>query len=393
MIKKVMLLGSGELGKELAISLARLGIKVVACDRYENAPAMQVTPYSRVFNMLDAKALAEAVQQEEPDLIIPEVEAIATGELVALESRGYRVVPSAFAVHATMNRRAIRNLAAEELGLPTAKFRYAATYDQLQEAAKVIGMPCFIKPLMSSSGKGQSRVKHPDEFWHAWQTSQTAGRTGPSEVIVEQGIDFDEEITVLTVSSVNGIQCLPAIGHRQEKGDYVESWMPHPLKPEQWQQAQDIAKKVVKRLGGYGLFGVELFVVNNPKEGGPSVIFSEVSPRPHDTGMVTLLLDEYSEFSLHARAILGHPVHLPPHIPPIASAAFKSPCDADPPLIDGLKAALSEPGVEIRVFGKPQAHLGRRMAVVCARGESIGAARSKACKARDQLQVRGQASP
>ncbi len=382
MKKKVLLLGSGELGKELSIALARLGIEVVACDRYDHAPAMTVTPRRRVLNMLNADELRRVVIEEQPDLIVPEIEAIATSELVQLELEGFKVIPSALAVHATMNRRAIRNLAAETLKIPTAKYLYASCYEEFEAAALKLGFPCFSKPLMSSSGKGQSLIHSKDQLFAAWKISQSAGRSGPSDVILEEFVAFEHEITLLTIRAINGTFFAPPIGHIQESGDYIESWQPHPVPTAQLKKAQAMAKTVTDALGGHGLFGVELFLRANGE-----VIFSELSPRPHDTGLVTLASGPYNEFYLHALAILGLPITSTTIDSPAASLAFKSPGDADMPEIDGLNEALAMPGIAVRVFGKPEAYVGRRLAVVLARAQTIEAALKQGRQALAKLSL------
>lgn len=362
-MKKILLLGSGELGKEFVIACKRLGQYVVACDSYDNAPAMQVADERRVFSMLDGEALQKTVEEVQPDIIVPEIEAIRTEKLYAFEQQGIQVVPSAKAVNYTMNRKAIRELAHTELGLKTANYLYAKTYDELVEAARQIGFPCIIKPLMSSSGHGQSKVDTAEELPKAWEYACGGARGDLMEVIVEQFIPFDYEITLLTVTQHDGptLFCAP-IGHVQKGGDYRESFQPRVMKAEHIEQAQDMAAKVTAALTGAGIWGVEFFV--SEKEG---VIFSELSPRPHDTGMVTLAQTQnLSEFELHARAVL----HLP--IPEItlyrqgASAVILSEVETETPAYTGMEAVCAHPSTDLRIFGKPVAHVGRRMGVVVA---------------------------
>ena len=379
---KAMLLGSGELGKEVAMELMKLGIELVACDRYSDAPAMQVAHRSYVLDMLDGDRLEEVIRAEKPDYIIPEVEAIATDRLVALEKSGFNVVPTAKATQLTMDREGIRRLAAEDLGLPTAKFQFADTFEDFKKSSLAMGFPLVIKPIMSSSGKGQSLVKSEDGLKSAWDYAQSGGRAGAGRIIIEEFVAFESEITLLTVRASNGTHFCAPIGHRQESGDYVESWQPHPMNALQIKKAEDISKKITDALGGYGLFGVELFLL---KDG--SVLFSEVSPRPHDTGMVTMMSQEWSEFALHARAILGLPIQEIKINTPAASAALKSEIDTQRPRIKGAAAVYSQRGVDLRVFGKPNATIGRRMAVVLARGGTVEDSVAKAIEARDQLSI------
>lgn len=379
--RKAMLLGSGELGKEVAIELQRYNVEVVACDRYANAPAMQIAHRSRVLNMLDPAALRQAIEEEKPDHIIPEVEAIATPELVKLESEGYHVTPTAHAALLTMNREGIRRLAAEELGIKTSNYVFASDYEEFKTAIKKVGIPCVVKPIMSSSGHGQSVVKSEADIENAWHISQEGGRAGAGRVIVEGFVDFDYEITLLTVRSVSGtVYCQP-IGHIQIDGDYRYSWQPQPMTDEALKRAQEIAKKVTDALGGYGIFGVELFVK------GDEVIFSEVSPRPHDTGMVTMISQDLSEFGLHARALLGLPVPEIKFYGPSASRAIVVEGDTDKIEMDNLEEVLSEPGVQIRIFGKPEIKGHRRMGVILATDETVEKARQKAERAYDKLKV------
>lgn len=378
---KVMLCGSGELGKEVVIELQRLGVEVIALDRYENAPAMQVADRSYTLSMLDGDALRDIVEREKPDYIVPEIEAIATATLVELESEGFTVVPTARAAQLTMNREGIRRLAAEELSLATSPFRFADTRADFDAAIAEIGIPCVVKPIMSSSGKGQSLIKSPADIDHAWQYAQEGGRAGAGRVIIEGFVDFDYEITLLTVQHRNGVSFCAPIGHRQEDGDYRESWQPQAMSAAALRAAEVMATKVTEALGGWGLFGVELFIK------GDEVIFSEVSPRPHDTGMVTLISQDLSQFALHVRAILGLPV---PNIQlhgPSASAALLVEGDSSQAAFSGLEAALEEPDTQIRLFGKPEVKGRRRMGVCLARGGDIETAKNKAMKARDIIKV------
>jgi len=375
---KVMLLGSGELGKEVAIELQRLGCEVIAVDRYPNAPAHQVAHRSHVIAMTDAAALRALVELERPHLIVPEIEAIATDELVAIEAEGLAtVIPTARAAQLTMNREGIRRLAAEQLGLPTSPYAFASSEAELASAAaQVAGFPCFVKPVMSSSGKGQSYVEGPEEIAAAWRYALEGGRVEQTRVIVEGRIDFEFEITLLTVRSVGadgqvGVSFCDPIGHRQVKGDYVESWQPQAMSPAALARAQQIAREVTSELGGLGLFGVELFVR------GDEVWFSEVSPRPHDTGLVTLVTQNLSEFALHARAILGLPVNTELREPG-ASAVIYGGMDAQGIAFEGVAEALSVPGADLRLFGKPEAFERRRMGVALARGADVDQARERA---------------
>ena len=379
--QKALLLGSGELGKEVTIELQRLGIEVVACDRYANAPAMQVAHRSYVFDMLDPDKLIEVVKLEQPDHIIPEVEAIATPALVALEKEGYHVTPTARAAFLTMNREGIRRLAAEELGLPTSPYKFADTYDEFLAAIGEVGIPCVVKPVMSSSGHGQSTVRTEADIDEAWRESQQGGRAGAGRVIVEGFVKFDYEITLLTVRSVSGTVFCEPIGHIQVNGDYRQSWQPQPMAPEALGKAREIARKITDALGGYGIFGVELFVK------GDEVIFSEVSPRPHDTGMVTMISQDMSEFALHARALLGLPVPAIRFYGPSASMAIVVEGDTDKVEMDGLEEVLAEPGVQIRIFGKPEVKGHRRMGVLLATDDSVEKALEKAQRAYDRLKV------
>ena len=384
---KVLLLGSGELGKEVVISLQRLGVEVHAADRYDHAPAMQVAHYAYTLNMADATALKQLIQDVKPNLIVPEIEAIATQVLVEIEQENIAtVIPSAKAVNLTMNREGIRRLAAEELGLPTSAYRFADTLESFRAACDDIGYPNFVKPVMSSSGKGQSRVKEFSEVDAAWEYAQTGGRVNQGTVIVESQIDFDFEITLLTVRSKNPetgeietSYCDP-IGHRQDAGDYVESWQPQAMTPVALDEAKRIANKVTIALGGCGIFGVELFVK------GDKVWFSEVSPRPHDTGLVTLASQFQSEFELHARAILGLPVNTARHSV-AASAVIYAGVDANNLSFSGLNLALANPNTDLRIFGKPEGFTRRRMGVATARAETTDQARELAVQAAGLVSV------
>ncbi len=368
---RVLLLGSGELGKEVAIELQRLGCEVVACDRYEGAPAMQVAHRSHVFPMLDGMALRRVIAREKPDLVVPEIEAIATDVLVELEKAGQRVVPTARAARLTMNREGIRRLAAEELKLPTSPYRFVATEAEALAAGQVLGFPCVLKPLMSSSGHGQSVVKTPGDMPGAWRRSQEGARSGAGRCIVEGFIPFDYEITMLTVSAVNGIQCCPPVGHIQIDGDYRESWQPCPMSPKAQEAAEHIARTVVGNLGGWGIFGVECFVR------GEDVLFSEVSPRPHDTGLVTIGSQQWSEFALHARAILGLPVPPIRLLRPSFSVALLGWGDGVPSFT-GVEQALAVPESHVRLFGKPECRGHRRLGVAIASGDTIKEAGERA---------------
>lgn len=369
---KVMLLGSGELGKEVVIELQRLGAETIAVDRYANAPAMQVAHRSHVIDMTDARALRALVEQERPHLLVPEIEALATDELVAIEQAGLAtVIPTARAAHVTMNRERIRVLAAEELKLPTSPYAFASSLEELQAAAARIGYPSFVKPVMSSSGKGQSRLKSADDVAAAWDRALSAGRVRQTRVILEGEIRFDFEITLLTVRAVDGTHFCEPIGHVQKDGDYIESWQPQPMREAARKKARDMAAAVTGALGGLGIFGVELFVK------GDDVWFSEVSPRPHDTGLVTLASQRLSEFALHARAILGLPVDTA-LVSPGASAVIYGGVDAGAMRFDGVAEALTVPGSDLRLFGKPESFVKRRMGVALARGADIAEARDRA---------------
>ena len=380
--KKALLCGSGELGKEVAIELQRYGVEVVALDKYANAPAMQVAHRSHVLSMLDGKKLREVIETERPDYIIPEVEAIATDTLVALEKEGYSVTPTATAAYLTMNREGIRRLAAEQLGLPTSPYKFASTREEFEEAVKEIGMPCVVKPIMSSSGHGQSVVRTADDIDKSWHYAQEGGRAGAGRVIVEGFVQFDYEITQLTVRHSAGTTFLKPVGHVQVDGDYRESWQPQVMSEKALQKAQDIARKVTDALGGYGIFGVELFIK------GDDVLFSEVSPRPHDTGMVTMISQDMSQFALHARAVLGLPVPGVRFYGPSASRAIVVEGDTDKVVFGNLDEVLSEEGVQMRIFGKPEVVGHRRLGVILATADTVEVARAKADRAYKKLKVK-----
>lgn len=380
--KKALLCGSGELGKEVAIELQRYGVEVVALDKYANAPAMQVAHRSHVLYMLDGKKLREVIETERPDYIIPEVEAIATDTLVALEKEGYSVTPTATAAYLTMNREGIRRLAAEQLGLPTSPYKFASTREEFEEAVKEIGMPCVVKPIMSSSGHGQSVVRTADDIDKSWHYAQEGGRAGAGRVIVEGFVQFDYEITQLTVRHSAGTTFLKPVGHVQVDGDYRESWQPQVMSEKALQKAQDIARKVTDALGGYGIFGVELFIK------GDDVLFSEVSPRPHDTGMVTMISQDMSQFALHARAVLGLPVPGVRFYGPSASRAIVVEGDTDKVVFGNLDEVLSEEGVQMRIFGKPEVVGHRRLGVILATADTVEEARAKADRAYKKLKVK-----
>lgn len=379
---RVLLLGAGELGKEVVIELQRLGVETIAADRYPNAPAMQVAHRSRVLNMLDGRALRHVIESVNPDLVVPEIEAIATETLVDLEAAGQRVIPTARAARLTMNREGIRRLAAEELGVATSPYRFAANEEEFQSAVAVVGTPCVVKPVMSSSGKGQSTVADASDALKAWEYARVGARGGADKVIVEGFIDFDVEITLLTVKHVGGVTFCAPIGHRQEGGDYQESWQPQPMSAAALAECQRIAALVTGELGGHGLFGVEFFIKDD------AVWFSEVSPRPHDTGMVTLISQDLSEFALHVRAILGLPVPAIRQFGPSASAVILAHGDSDRVQYGNLAAALEVPDTQIRLFGKPEVRGERRMGVALARGDSIGAARAAATAAAAAVEIR-----
>ncbi len=372
---RLLLLGSGELGKEVAIEAQRLGVEVIAVDRYASAPAMQVAHRSHVIDMLDPDALEAVIAAEQPTLVVPEIEAIHTPTLQRLEADGLRVIPTARAARLTMDREGIRRLAAEELGLPTSPYRFVDTEAEYREAVEAIGLPFVIKPVMSSSGKGQSTVREASEIDAAWAYAQSGGRAGAGRCIVEGFVPFDYEITLLTVRHRDGTSYCDPIGHRQEAGDYRESWQPQSMSTVARQQAEQIAKQITGALGGWGLFGVELFVR------GDEVLFSEVSPRPHDTGLVTLASQDLSEFALHVRAILGLPIPAIRQFGPSASAVVLIAGDGKGPVFSGVEAALSDPDTDVRLFGKPEVKGLRRMGVCLARGESIDDARRKAVAA------------
>lgn len=377
---RVMLLGAGELGKEVVIELQRLGCEVIACDRYANAPAMQVAHRAHVFPMLDGAELRRVVALEKPDLIVPEIEAIATDVLVELEQAGQRVVPTARAAKLTMNREGIRRLAAEELKLPASPYRFVATEAEARAAADALGYPCVLKPLMSSSGHGQSVVQSAADLARAWRHAQAGSRAGAGRCIVEGFIRFDYEITMLTVSAANGLQCCAPVGHVQIDGDYRESWQPCAMSPSALAGAERVAKRVVGALGGWGIFGVECFVR------GDDVIFSEVSPRPHDTGLVTIGSQPWSEFALHARAILGLPVPPIRVLRPSASVALLGEGDGVPEF-GGLDRALAVPETHLRLFGKPECRGHRRLAVAVASGDTVEQARERAREAAAAVSI------
>ncbi len=379
--KKVLLLGSGELGKEVTIELQRYGVEVVACDKYADAPAMQVANRCHVFNMLDGGELRRVVEMERPDHIIPEVEAIATPTLVELEREGYNVTPTAHAALLTMNREGIRRLAAEELGLPTSTYRFASSEEEFKAAVEEIGLPCVVKPIMSSSGHGQSTITTPDRIDRAWKEAREGARADAGRVIVEGFVKFDYEITLLTVRSISGTQYCEPVGHVQVNGDYRYSWQPQPMSPIALERARNIARKITDVLGGYGIFGVELFVK------GDEVIFSEVSPRPHDTGMVTMISQDLSEFALHARAVLGLPVPAIRFYGPSASAAVVVEGDSREVIMGNLDHVLEEPGTQMRIFGKPEVKGHRRMAVILATDNSVLTAREKVARALAKLSI------
>ena len=380
--KKALLCGSGELGKEVAIELQRYGVQVVAVDKYENAPAMHVAHSHHVISMLDGAALKEIIEEEKPDYIIPEIEAIATDRLVELENEGFNVIPTAKAAQITMNREGIRRLAAETLGLPTSKYRFAATREEFDEAVKEIGFPCIVKPVMSSSGHGQSMLRSEADVDKAWHISQEGGRAGSGKVIVEGFVDFDYEITLLTVRHCAGTTFLKPMGHHQVDGDYRESWQPQAMSPEALAKAEHIAGEITAALGGYGIFGVELFVK------GDDVIFSEVSPRPHDTGMVTMISQDMSEFALHARAVLGLPVPEVRFFGPSASKAVVVEGNTREYEFCDLEKVLEEPGVQLRIFGKPEIAGHRRLGVILATADTVEEARAKAERAYAKLSVK-----
>ena len=378
---RVLFCGGGELGKEVVIELQRLGVEVIVCDRYEHSPAMQVAHRSHCINMLDKAALRSIIESEKPDLIVPEIEAIATDELAAIEKEGYTVIPTARAAQLTMNREGIRRLAAEDLGIPTSPYKFAATRKEFNEAVQQIGLPCIVKPIMSSSGKGQSTIQQKDDIDHAWNYAQEGGRAGAGKVIVEGFVDFDYEITQLTVRHAGGVSFLDPIGHVQVDGDYRQSWQPQPMSTSAKQRACEVAEKVTEALGGWGIFGVELFIRND------EVIFSEVSPRPHDTGMVTMISQDLSQFAIHARAILGLPIpNLRTHGPSASSVVLVE-GESDQVRFDNVEAALVEPDTQLRLFGKPEVRGRRRMGVALARGDSIENAIDKAKRASEAIKA------
>ena len=379
---KVVLCGSGELGKEFVIELQRYGVEVIALDKYANAPAMQVADRSYVVSMLDGKALREIIEKEKPDYIVPEVEAIATTTLMELEQEGFHVIPTAKATWLTMNREGIRRLAAEELGLPTSPYRFAATEEEFKAAVKEIGMPCVVKPIMSSSGHGQSVIRKEEDIDPAWHYAQEGGRAGAGKVIVEGFVDFDYEITQLTVRHINGTSFLEPVGHVQKDGDYRESWQPQVMSPVAKERARQIAKQITDALGGRGIFGVELFVK------GDDVIFSEVSPRPHDTGMVTMITQDLSQFALHARAVLGLPIPNIRFLGAGASRAVVVDGESSQLSFGNLEHVLDQPDTQLRLFGKPSVNGHRRMAVLLARAENVEEARRKTGVMMDQLEIK-----
>ncbi len=379
---RVMMLGSGELGKEVVIELQRLGLEVIAVDRYANAPAMHVAHRSHVINMLDGDALRSVIESEKPDYIVPEIEALATETLLELESEGFKVVPTARAARLTMDREGIRRLAAETLGVPTSPYRFADTEADYQAAIKEIGIPCVVKPIMSSSGKGQSLVRSEEDVMPAWQYAQEGGRAGKGRVIVEGFVDFDYEITLLTVNAVDGIHFCAPIGHRQEAGDYRESWQPQAMSELALQRSQETARKVVENLAGFGIYGVELFIK------GDEVYFSEVSPRPHDTGLVTLISQNLSEFALHARAILGFPIGNIRQLGASASAVILGDGHSTDLQFDGVKEALSDNDTQLRLFGKPEIAGSRRLGVALCQADSVEIAIEKAVNAAGKVSIR-----
>ena len=378
---KVLLCGSGELGKEVAIELQRYGCEVIAIDRYDNAPAMQVAHRSYSIDMLDEKALRSIIEKEKPNLIVPEVEAIATNVLVDLESEGFNIIPTARATSLTMNREGIRKLAAEELELQTSPYRFASNKSEFDQAIQEVGIPCVVKPIMSSSGKGQSTITAEDQIEDSWQYAQEGGRAGAGKVIVEGFVEFDYEITLLTVRHKNGTSFCEPIGHVQSDGDYRQSWQPQPMTDDALSSAQKVAESITSALGGYGIFGVELFIK------GDEVIFSEVSPRPHDTGLVTLISQDISQFALHARAILGLPIPNIMQHGPCASSVILGEGHSEEISFNGVDKALSEPDTQIRLFGKPSISGRRRLGVAVARGNSIDEAKDKAIRASEAINI------
>lgn len=379
--KKMLLLGSGELGKEVVIEAQRLGVVTVAVDSYEHAPAMQTAHKSYVIDMLDKAQVREVIEKEKPDLIVPEVEAIATDELLKLEEEGFHVIPNARAAKLTMDREGIRRLAAEKLHLPTAGYEFANTYEEFKEAAETIGFPCVVKPLMSSSGKGQSVCRSASGLESCWNMAMEGGRVKNGRVIVEEFIPFESEITLLTVRAANGTSFCAPIGHEQKDGDYIESWQPHHMTEQQIEEAKHIAKSITDSLGGYGLFGVELFLTKD------KVYFSEVSPRPHDTGLVTLVTQNLSEFALHVRAIMGFPIPEITQLSPGASRPLKAPKELADYAVEGVEKALAVKSTQVRIFGKPVTKAGRRMAVALSAAETVEDARERAAEALSHLSV------
>ena len=380
--KKILMLGSGELGREVVLEAMRLGVEVIACDRYEGAPAMQFAHRCRVFDMQDGAAMRAVIEDEKPDLIVPEIEAIATDTLLELEAEGWTVIPTARATQLTMDRQGIRSLAAQELGLPCGGYRFADSLESLKSSVDALGLPCVVKPVMSSSGKGQSTITKPEDIETAWTYAMQGSRGASNRVIVESFVDFDTEITLLTVRTKNeGTLLCPPIGHRQERGDYQESWQPEPLSPKALEQARDIAVKITDALGGVGLFGVELFIK------GDEALFSEVSPRPHDTGMVTMATQDMSEFELHVRAILGLPIGEIRLRAPGASAVILATQAGDNPRFEGVDQALFDPRIKLRLFGKPDTRPYRRMGASIAYADTIGEARDLAKKAAASVRV------
>ncbi len=378
---KVLMCGGGELGKEVVIELQRLGAEVIVVDRYPNAPGMQVAHRSHCISMLDGDALRQVIEQEKPDLIVPEIEAIATDTLAELESEGFRVIPTARATQLTMNREGIRRLAAEELSIPTSDYRFAATYEEYQAAVEAVGLPCVVKPIMSSSGKGQSTLREPEQIEAAWQYAQEGGRAGEGKVIIEGFVDFDYEITLLTVRHDSRTSFCEPIGHIQVDGDYRQSWQPQAMSETALEKSREIAEKITTALGGHGLFGVELFIKED------QVYFSEVSPRPHDTGMVTMISQDLSEFALHARAILGLPIPNIHFHGPSASSVVLVEGDSEQARFGNLQQVLAEPNTQLRLFGKPEVKGQRRMGVVLARDESVETAKEKAIRGSTAMNV------
>ncbi|MBH5317888.1 formate-dependent phosphoribosylglycinamide formyltransferase [Paenibacillus sp. GSMTC-2017] len=379
--RKILMLGSGELGKEVVLEAQRLGVETIAVDRYANAPAMQVAHRSYVTDMLDGKAIRRIIEQERPDLIVPEIEAIATETLVELESEGHRVIPTARAARLTMDREGIRRLAAETLGLPTAPYQFAESLEELRAGAETLGYPCVIKPIMSSSGKGQSVCRSEAELESCWNYAMEGGRAKKQRIIVEGFVTFQSEITLLTIRSVSGTSYCAPIGHVQKDGDYIESWQPHEMTEEHINEAEAIALKITDELGGYGLYGVELFITED------GVLFSEVSPRPHDTGMVTMATQDLSEFALHVRAILGYPIPTIRLLSPGASHTLKADRESTDFRIGGLEEAMSVPNTQVRLFGKPETKVGRRMAVALSTAADTESARATARTAAEALHI------